>query len=148
MSANVEAVNGELPKTLTAILFALPMGAILVFIIGLSVVGAGVHQCYQGVTGKFQEHYRSWEIAAHHQFFINVLGILSFTARAVIFALVGYFFISAAINYNPDEAAGIDGALYALSQNYFGKFLLFVTAAGLIGYGVLSLYEARYRRIC
>ncbi len=148
MSANVQAVNGELPKTLTAILFGLPMGAALVFIIGLSVVGAGIHQCYSGFSGKFQEHYRSWEIGENHQRFINVLGVLSFTARALLFGLVGYFFISAAIHYNPEEVIGVDGALLTLSQSYFGKILLFVTAAGLIGYGILSLYEAKYRRIC
>jgi hypothetical protein len=61
---------------------------------------------------------------------------------------MGYFFIMAAINYNPDEAIGLDGALKALAQTYYGKTLLFVTATGLVSHGVLSLYEARYRRIC
>lgn len=148
MSARTPSANGELSKTLTAILFALPLGTVLVFIIGLSVVGASIHECYSGFTGKFQEHYRSWEIGENQQKFINILGVLSFTARALILALMGYFFISAAVNYNSNEAIGIDGALRTLSQSYFGKFLLFVTAVGLVGYGILSLYEAKYRRIC
>jgi len=62
--------------------------------------------------------------------------------------MMGYFFIWAAINYNPDEAIGIDGALSLLSQTYYGKTILFVTAAGLICHGILSLYEAKYRRLC
>jgi hypothetical protein len=61
---------------------------------------------------------------------------------------MGYFFIMAAVNYNPDEAVGLDGALKTLAQTYYGKTLLFVTATGLICHGILSLYEARYRRIC
>jgi hypothetical protein len=61
---------------------------------------------------------------------------------------MGYFFISAAIAYNPEEAVGIDGALQTLAQSYFGKTLLFITAAGLVCHGILSLYEAKYRRIC
>ena len=73
---------------------------------------------------------------------------MSFTARAVIFGLMGYFFILAALESNPDQAMGIDGALMALAQSYYGKTLLFVAATGLISHGVLSLYEARYRRIC
>ena len=148
MTAQVTDANGELPKTLTAVLFSLPLGAILVFLIGLGVIGASVHECYSGFTGKYQDHYRSWEIRESHQKFINVLGVAGFTARALILALIGYFFISAAMTFDPNEVSGIDGALLALSQNYFGKTLLFVTAVGLIGYGILSLYEARYRRIC
>ena len=148
MSAQVSAANGDLPKTLTAILFTLPLGGVLVFLIGLGMFGASLHEGYSGITGKFQENYRSWEIAESHQKFINVLGVLSFTARALILALIGYFFISAAVDYNENEVSGIDGALLVLSQSYFGKAFLFVTAVGLVGYGILAIYEARYRRIC
>lgn len=147
-TANVSAANGEVSKTLAAILLALPLGAILVLIVGFGAIGAGIHECYSGFTGKFQENYRLWEIEDNQLKFITVLGALSFTARALIFALIGYFFITAAIYYNPNEAIGLDGALRTLAQSYFGKILLFVTAAGLVCYGVLSLYEARYRRIC
>ncbi len=79
---------------------------------------------------------------------ITVLGILGFTARGLIFALMGYFFISAAVDFNPNEAVGTDGALLVLAQTSYGKTILFVTAAGLICHGILSFYEAKYRRIC
>lgn len=143
------APTGEaIPQTLTAVLLALPLGTILVVLIGLGVIGAGVHECYSGISGKFQENFRLYEIENKSRKIITVLGILSFTARALIFALMGYFFIWAAINYNPNEAIGLDGALLALSRSYYGKTLLFVTATGLVCHGILSLYEARYRRIC
>lgn len=145
---NVSDANGQLPKTLTSVLFALPLGAVLVFIIGLSVIGAGFHECYNGISGKFQENYRSWEIKGWHQTFITILGVMSFTARALIFLLMGWFFITAAIKYNADEAAGIDGALLAVAQTSYGGILLFVTAIGLVCHGILAFYEANYRRIC
>lgn len=147
-SENVSSANDELPKTLTSVLLALPLGAILVFLVGLSVIGAGFHECYSGVTGKFQEHYRSWEIKGRHRAFITVLGVLSFTARALIFVLMGYFFITAAISSDADEAAGLAGALVALARTAYGEILLFVTAVGLVCHGILAFYEARYRRIC
>lgn len=148
VSAQAEFSDGEIPKTLTAILLALPFGAVLVTLIGLGVIGAGVHECYSGISGKFKENFRLYEIEHKDQKIITLLGILSFTARALIFAMMGYFFIWAAINYNPDQAVGLDGALMTLSQTYYGKTLLFVTATGLVCHGILSLYEARYRRIC
>lgn len=135
-------------KTMTAILLAFPLGAILVGLIGLIVIGAGVHECYSGVTGKYQESFKLYQLDKKNLTVITILGVLSFLARGLIFGLMGYFFIVAAIDGNPNAAVGIDGALWTLSQSYFGKTVLFITAAGLVCHGFLSLYEARYRRIC
>jgi len=140
--------NGEIPRTFAAILLALPLGASLMFLIGVGIVGVGVHECYSGVTGKYKENFRLFAAENKHRRIITMLGALSFTARALLLGLVGYFFISAAISHNPNDAAGLDGALAALAQTYYGKVLLFVTATGLVCHGVLSLYEARYRRLC
>lgn len=142
-------VGGEaIQKTLTTVLLALPLGALLVGIIGLSVIGVGIHECYSGVTGKFQETFRLYEMTGARRSMISVLGFFSFIARGLLFGLIGYFFIVAAINYDANNAVGLDGALLTLAQSYFGKTLLFLTAIGLICHGVLSLFEARYRRIC
>ncbi|MDQ6788824.1 MAG: DUF1206 domain-containing protein [Acidobacteriota bacterium] len=148
LSARVAGGNGTIQKTLTATLLAFPLGALLVGLIGLSVIGAGVHECYSGVTGKFQEAFRLRELKGINRIFFTTLGFLSFLSRGLIFGLIGYFFIMAAIDSNANEAVGLDGALLTLAQSYFGKTVLFVTAAGLVCHGVLSLYEARYRRIC
>ena len=148
VSVGVEVQNGTVQKTLTAIILALPRGSVLVFLIGLLVVGAGVSECYRGITGKFQEDFRLRELRGGKRKIVTVLGALSFTARAVIFGLMGYFFITAAIESDANVAVGIDGALLALAQSYYGKILLFIAATGVICHGVLSLYEARYRRIC
>lgn len=138
----------KIQKTLTALMLSLPLGAVLVFIVGASVAGVGLHECYSGVTGKFQETFRLHEMTGAKRYIISLLGFFSFVARGLIFALIGYFFIVAAIDSNPEEAVGLDGALLTLAQSYFGKTLLFAVAAGLICHGVLSLYEARYRQIC
>jgi hypothetical protein len=148
VSEHIESGSGEIQKTIAQIFLALPLGAVLLFLIGVVTIGAGIHECYSGISGKYRENFRLFTLGQNQQRFVTVLGVLSFTARALIFCLVGYFFISAAINYNPDEAIGLDGALATLAQTYYGKTILFVTAVGLVCHGVLSLYEARFRRIC
>jgi hypothetical protein len=148
VTESVENRNGEVQRTIAQVILALPLGAILLFLIGLITIGTGVHECYSGITGKYQENFRLFTLGKGQMRLITVLGVLSFTARAIIFCLVGYFFISAAINYNPDEVIGIDGALAILAQTYYGKTILFITAAGVVCHGILSLYEARFRRIC
>ena len=148
VAVGVEVQNGTVQKTLTAVILALPLGSVLVFLLGLIVIGAGVSECYRGITGKFQQDFRLRELQGEKRRVVTVLGALSFTARAVIFGLMGYFFIRAAIESDPNAAVGIDGALLTLGQSYYGKILLFIAATGVICHGVLSLYEARYRRIC
>lgn len=146
--ANPAGGAEAIQKTLTAILLALPLGALLVGIIGLSVIGVGIHECYSGVTGKFQEAFRLREMTGARRWSVTVLGFFSFLARGLLFGLIGYFFVVAAIDYDANNAIGLDGALLTLAQSYFGKTLLFLTAVGLVCHGILSIFEARYRRIC
>ena len=139
--------SGQVEETFIVLLAALPMGWLLLTLIGLGIIAAGANECYNGVTGKFRENYRLWGISGFHLFLINVLGVLSFTARAVLLAIMGYFFIRAAF-YDVNGAVGLDAALMTLLQSGYGRFFVLLTATGLIGHGVLAFYEARYRRIC
>lgn len=148
LTTQVAVKNGAIQKTLTAIILMLPLGAVFIFMLGAIVMGAGIHECYSGVTGKFKENFRIYEIEGNSRKILTVLGALGFTARAVIYGLMGYFFIVAAINFNANDVVGLDGALLTLAQSMYGKALLFIAATGLISHGILSLYEARYRRIC
>ena len=140
--------SGEMPRTLAGILLALPLGTLLVLIIGLGIIGGGVHEGYSGMTGKYQENFRLFPLGRRQRRIVGILGVLSFTARALIMGLTGYFFVRAAIDYNANEAAGLDRALATLAQSSYGKVILFVTAVGLVCHGALALYEARFRRIC
>ena len=148
LTANVAVANGTVQRTFTTIVLALPFGAILIGLIGFIIIGAGVNECYSGFTGKFQENFKQYKLEGNSRNIITFLGFMSFLTRALIFALIGWFLISAAIKSNPNEAIGMDGALLTLAQSYYGQILLFIASAGLICQGVLSLYEAKYRRIC
>ncbi len=133
--------------TFMALLLAIPLGFVVVALIGLGVIIAGLSECYSGVSGKFRENYRQWEITGAHLFFINVLGIISFSARALLLVIMGGFFVRAAID-EPDGSIGIDSALLTLLQSGYGRAAVLLAAIGLIGHGILAFYEARYRRIC
>ena len=64
-----------------------------------------------------------------------------------MFGLVGVFLIKAALDFEPNKAVGIDGALAKLSNSSQGPFLLGIVAAGLIAFAIYSFSDARYRRI-
>lgn len=55
-------MSSQAEETFVSILLAVPLlGAVLLFLIGLGVIGAGFHECYSGVSGKFRDAYRLWE---------------------------------------------------------------------------------------
>jgi hypothetical protein len=141
--------SSEAEETFIAILLAIPvLGAVLLSLIGLGVIVAGFNECYSGLSGRFRENYRLWEINGFHLGFITVLGILSFTARALLLGMMGYFFIRAAIFTGASRSIGLDAALLTLLGTTYGRLLVLFTAAGLVAHGVLAFYEARFRRIC
>jgi hypothetical protein len=139
--------NGEIQRTLAAILLALPLGALLMALIGIGIIVGGLNELYSGLTGKYLESFKIRVLGDFQRRIITFLGVLSFTARALILVMMGCFFIAAAFYFNPNEAAGVDRALAILAQQSYGKILLFITAAGLLCHGILSLYEARFRRV-
>lgn len=124
-----------------------PAGQWLVGLAGLVLIGTGLYQGYKGITQKFLEDAKTEQMNQHARRVFTGLGTFGHVARMVVFCMVGYFLIKAAIDYNPDEAVGLDGALSKLAQNSYGPFLLGIVAAGLLGFGLYSFAEALYRRV-
>jgi Domain of Unknown Function (DUF1206) len=124
-----------------------PAGQVLVVLAGLVVIGVGLEQGYKGIKRKFLEKSKTEEMSENVERAFTALGVFGHLARMVVFTLIGYFFIRAAIDYNPDKAASLDGALAALGQASYGPVLLGMVAAGLIGFAGYSIADARYRRV-
>jgi hypothetical protein len=124
-----------------------PGGQVLVIIAGLILVGVAVDQGLKGFKKKFLEKSHTERMSEKTKKVFTAFGVFGHLARMVIFALMGYFLIKAAIDYDPDEAVGIDGALAKLGQSSFGPIVLGAVAVGLIGFAVYSMMDARYRRV-
>jgi hypothetical protein len=77
----------------------------------------------------------------------GLAGVAGHLARAVVFGLIGVFVIKAAVDYEPKNAIGLDGALQKLAHASYGPWLLGLTAAGLLCYGLFCLVDARYRDV-
>jgi len=124
-----------------------PAGTWIVGIAGVVIVGVGLQQGYQGLSKKFLEDSKTERMGAGTERFFTAVGIFGHLARMVVFAMIGYFLIRAAIDYNPDESIGLDGALAKLAHASYGPVLLGIVAVGLLGFAVYSACDARYRRV-
>jgi Domain of Unknown Function (DUF1206) len=135
------------PGKATAGVLGWPGGQVLVVIAGLIFVGVACEQGYKGVTRKFLEKSKTEQMGPQMRSVFTAVGVFGHVARAVVFALIGYFLVKAAIDYDPDKAVGLDGALAALGRSSYGPAVLGVVAAGLIGFAGYSVLDARYRRV-
>lgn len=140
------AGSGKPSKT-TAEVLDWPAGRWLVGIAGLVMVGVGLYQAKRGATKEFLDDDKTGEMSRPVKEFLTWIGTAGHLARAVVFGLVGIFLVKAAVQYDPQEAVGIDGALARLADRTYGQVLLGVVAAGLLLFGIFSIAEARYRRI-
>jgi Domain of Unknown Function (DUF1206) len=138
--------SGNASKT-TAGVFGWPAGTWLVGIAGAALIGVGLYQGYRGISRDFLKDSKTEQMSARVRDWIEWIGSFGHLARMVVFGLVGVFLIKAAIDFNPNQAVGLDGALAKLAHASYGPFLLGIVAAGLIAFGVYSLSDARYRRI-
>ena len=98
-------------------------------------------------NAKFQNTLNLATLSAQVKKAVIFLGRLGYGALGVVFTIIGFFMIVAAVQFNPKEAKGLDTALGELLHLPFGRVLLGIVALGLIAYGVYSFVEARYRRL-
>jgi len=138
--------NEKAHKT-TGLVLSWPAGTWLVGIAGAVVIGVGLWNAYRGLARKFEDKWRTGQMGAGARRWGGRAGVVGHLARAVVFTLIGVFVIRAALQYDPKEAIGLDGALQKLANQAYGSWLLGLTAAGLVAYALFCFIEARYREV-
>lgn len=139
--------GGSNADSWTAKLMSQPFGLWLVGIAGAITIGIGLYQLYKAYEASFFEKLKTGEMSATERTWTKRAGQWGLSARAVVFGIIGFFLIQAALSANPQEARGLGGALDTLAAQPYGPYLLGIVAVGLVGYGVYCAVNARYRRI-
>jgi hypothetical protein len=138
---------GNNPDGTTGGVLDWPAGQVLVVIAGLVFIGIGLDQARKGLKKEFLEDSKTGEMSPGVRKGFTALGVSGHVARAIVFALVGWFLIRAAIEYDPNKAVGLDGALTKLGQAAYGPVVLGLVAAGLVCFAAYSVADARYRKV-
>lgn len=141
------AGGGNTEQSITARLLAVPFGRWLVGLVGLAVIGGGILQLVKAYRSDFRKTLKLSEMSQPEKTWATRAGRVGHAARGVVFALMGVFFIQAALQADASEARGLGGALQALRAQPYGPYLLGGVALGFVLYGVYMAVEARYRDV-
>jgi Domain of Unknown Function (DUF1206) len=145
-SGGQESQNAKAHHT-TAQVLSWQNGRWIVGVAGAVVVAVGLYNAYRGLSKKFTKRWNTSQMSAGVRHWSERIGLVGLLARSVVFCLIGVFMIKAALEYDPREAIGLDGALQKLANQTYGSWLLGFTAAGLLMYAGFCLIEARYREL-
>jgi hypothetical protein len=135
------------PKHATSGVLGWTGGPVIVGIAGAALIGVALYQLYKGLAQKFLDDAKTGEMNQSVKKGYTALGVVGHCARAVVFTLIGYGLIKAAVDYNPQKAVGLDGALRNLEHASYGPVLLGLVAVGLVMFAAYSLADARYRKV-
>jgi uncharacterized membrane protein YidH (DUF202 family) len=127
--------------------FGLPLGREIVLAAAIGFVVAAGWNVYRALGGNLDRHLRTYEMAETERKAAVTVGAAGHLARGVVFGLIGLFLGKAALDYDPQEARGLDGALLELAQRPHGGTLLAAVAIGLFAYAVWCWVQARYRDV-
>jgi len=145
-SGGNQSQSSKAHKT-TAAVFDWPGGRWLVGLTGLVLIGVALWNLYRGLARKFEDKWRIGQLSPMWRRWGGRAGVAGHVARFVVFALIGVFVTKAAIDFNPKDAIGLDGALQKLARASYGPWLLGLTAAGLVAYGIYCVVDARLRDV-
>ena len=116
---------------------SLPGGEVMLMLAGAVLIGVGLFQMVKAYKCHFLRHL---EPGVTGQPWAKWLGRAGYSARGVVFAISGYFLLRAGLQGEASEAGGMGQALSWLSDPWN-----VIVAAGLFGFGLYSLIEARFR---
>lgn len=130
-------------QSFSAQLMANPFGAVLVGLVGAGIAAVGAYFVVKGVKQKFRE-----DVAPPSRWrrLVDVLGTAGYVAKGLAIAIVGVLFIVAAVQHDPEEAGGLDGALQSLTTVPGGVIALVAIALGLMLYGVYCFARGLWSR--
>ena len=128
----------------TAWLLGQPFGRWAVGATGIVFLLTSIGVALSGLRADFT---RGLDAKGEKREIVTKLGTAGFLARAFVFAMMGLFFLFAAISSRSSEAKGFAGVLRVIQNQPYGSVLLGITAAGLLAFGLYGIAEGAYRRI-
>jgi hypothetical protein len=122
-------------------------GRWLVGLAGVVLIGVGLYRIKKAVTQDVEDELDLRGMPAQRERWIRRLAVVGEIGRGVALGLVGFFLVRAAVDFNPAEATGLDGALRRVVDEGWGRAVGAVVALGFIAYGIFCVLTFPRRRL-
>lgn len=135
--------NGDEAEAWASRIMKMPFGEWAIGLAGAIVIAYGVGEVVKTIKGK-DDPLVDWSAVSSEVRKICRFGV---GARGLIIVTLGIFLVRAAVQHDPNQAAGTRESLLELVNVVEGRWLLGLMAVGLLAYAVDQAVHARYRRI-
>jgi Domain of Unknown Function (DUF1206) len=122
-------------------------GRWLVGIVGVILVAVGLYRIKKAVTQDVEDELDLGGVAESQRRWIRRLAAVGEIGRGVAFGLVGFFLARAAVDFDPAEATGLDGALRRVADEAWGQVVVAIVGLGFIAYGIFCAVTFPRRRL-
>lgn len=123
-------------------LLGLPAGRVIVFGIGLIVIGVCLWQIRIAAGDDYDDGWDERRLPRWLRRAVPAVAVGGLVARALVFVPIGAFFCLAAVRYSAHADKGLDAVLASLAGNPYGELALWLVAAGFALFAVYSAIEA------
>lgn len=134
-------------EQLTRDLLDMTGGRALVIVAGVVLFGIGAFFLWRAYDASFESQISPGGVGPVSHSTLITLGRVGWVGRAVMMGLIGFFLVRAAVQFDADEAKGLDGSLRQAADSTIGTILVLILAIGLIAYGVFCVLSAPRRRL-
>ncbi|MGA8246217.1 MAG: DUF1206 domain-containing protein [Nocardioides sp.] len=136
--------SGSNTSSYTSKLMDQPFGRWLVGIVGIAIIGYGLHLVHRGYQEKFLEHLDAEGRSGDQGRAYRLFGKVGYVAKGVAIGVIGALFVFAAVDHRSKKSGGLDQALHKVLQQPFGPVLIFAIGVGIGCYGLFCFARARH----
>jgi len=123
------------------------IGRWLIGLIGLIVIAAGIYRLVKGLKQDVEDELDLSGMSRERVLWTRRLGAIGEVGRGIAIGVIGLFLLRAALDFDANEATGLDGALRRLALETWGVLVVAVIAVGFVAYGVFCLATFTHRRL-
>jgi hypothetical protein len=115
--------------------------------LGIAIIAVGIYFVVKGVRASFRDELEPTGVGPVSHESIVTLGRVGWVGRGIVVGLVGWFLTSAAVQYRPKEAQGLDGSLREVTESTIGPAVVGFVAIALVLYGLFCVISAPRQRL-
>jgi hypothetical protein len=121
-----------------------PWGQWVVGVTALIIAGIGVYQIYYGLFEKYRKHVSKLNLQSKAAGVLLRFGKIGYVARGLVWIILGWLLLKAAVHSNSREAGNTGKAFQFLENTNYGSYLLGALGVGLLCYGFFNVVRSRY----